>query len=201
MNVPSTTTFMDHVKANPPKTRRQLLGIGLYAPIPVLKDTLSCAFYVPLNAITFGQKPHLSKNARARIDAVQFIISLPMLFTLRALNPHAKYSKNVAPCRKIVQDKWLPFTQESTFTKSTFRKHLIGRIAPIPFALAFAAARITDFAISCILTPVAFLTYGKFETVNNLAISGSKIFGLAYDLYKCTASVFFPGTWSAAVPG
>lgn len=188
-----TGIFLDNYITDSATTRLKYFGGAASTPITALIDTLSLALLVPLNIATLGLNKSISKLTKHQLGATSYITYLPLRYALSTLNPSAPIE--LKPTRNqvttgLVQRQWEELC-DKTNNGSFFERLLMGKIGAIPFALAFTVARITDLALSCILIPTAFLTYGKYATINEAAINAFRPLGLLSDLYKCASALIF----------
>lgn len=114
-------------------------------------------------------------------------------YTIQALNPRASFSNDakissdgVGLTRNFVQlcEKKL-FTACYSKQASKFTKKVIPRLtAPLLF-VAKCISRIVDLALGLLAYSASLLTFGKIDSINNIAYRGLQIPGLISDTFDC----------------
>lgn len=130
------------------------------------------------------------------------LLSDPFVHLLRAVNPTASFRNssviNKSGCG-FVPDLVLPklanASLKSRNSSNFFQRHFISRLTTALMGLAAIVTRVADAVIALPVAAAALLTYGKIDSINNLAYRTLQAPGLIDDLLSSLVRTMNPSTY------
>lgn len=114
-----------------------------------------------------------------------YILSGPFKEILLTINPQAKFKvvENALSglTTGIVNDFVGENFKKLKQSENLFIKHVASRCFRIIMLVALVAARLIDFPIGVVAAPLALLTFGKIQLLNDAAFNGLRVTGIIYD--------------------
>ncbi|MCB1117705.1 MAG: hypothetical protein KDK50_03880, partial [Chlamydiia bacterium] len=169
---------------------------------------------------TLGMHRPTCRFALCHLDSFRIIIAQPYINLLKSINPEVKLTSNTFSnnahtryLQSLVADKYpkigasgdgfiTDFAHESLkdvaryFYNSDgfFKRHIATRLTYVLLAISSVITRIADGIIGVIAAPLSFITFGKVESINNLAYRALQTPGIIGDIFYC--GIKFINPWA-----
>lgn len=171
--------------------------IGVITSVGVL-----CTFGLSNTIYTFHAR-HM-KNSK-------LLLADPFKFLLKTVNPNANFPKRsnpnhsselkINPLISVEGDGFTatstietiqPFLRNSLRSPHFFHRHLTTRLTHIALATCCVAHRIIDAQIALLTAPLALITLGKIDSLNNIAYRSLQTTGIINDLVDFAIKIINP---------
>lgn len=180
------------------------VGYFLSAPLELISSIVDTAIGLLATVeslLALGTEKSCNKIAQNHLISASAIISSPYKFLLRTLNPTATFDECAPVSSKgngLVSHYVINFLKEygrsCTNSPNLFKQHVISRVTYALLAISCLVTRTADGAIGIIAAAFSFITLGKIDTINNIALRGLRFPGIIDDLVFCTVKFINP--WS-----
>jgi len=157
--------------------------------ITSITDVVTGVFGILAEAATLGNNEQLVKGTNVQLKASRFIACGPYLNLLKAINPHAPFTKRRETIGYLAKSFITPtFKMFTTCKKSPrlFHRQISTRLTVALSLVAATVSRVLDAIISLIAAPLSIVTFGKFQRINDIALNALKAPGLIFDLHYST---------------
>ncbi len=208
--------------------KKEILARGGYlllAPLSIvtsLADTIIGVVLGVASIATAGKEKRIYNCTLDHLQSGRKIVVRPYVNFIKALNPEAKFSGSIenmdrmtrlfAEERKdafitgdgdgfitdFVFDKLRSHAQKCYNSNNLVSRHIGARLSYGLLALSCLVTRAVDGLIGVPSAIISCLTFGKIESINNLAYRGLQFPGVIKDLFYCSVKIINP--WAGTSP-
>lgn len=180
-------------------------GFFALAPLSILTtfaDTFIGGVSGTLSLITLGKSRKIYFFSADHLSSSKNIIATPYLNLIRTLNPQARFDSEKGIIKRdgnglitnFVYKKIKKQVSDCYKSSNIFKKHIATRGFFIALGASSVICRVVDGILGGLATPLSFLTFGKFHTINHIAVRGLKAGGMVQDVYYCAVKFINPWT-------
>lgn len=192
------------------------LGLACGSFLAATFDTLAGVSLSLNPLVTIGRFPHAVVQADTCLSSSNHILARPFMHLLKTVNPEAQFTEadKPLPGRSVFKQPRISsegdgFITEPMMTGLRVRarqfyqsnqwlqQHLASRCTYAALGVACVATRGMDACLSVPATAAAFVSGGRYESVNNLAFRALQAPALVKDLFYCARKVINP--WSGVI--
>jgi hypothetical protein len=181
-------------------------GLLFFSGFAALGDTIIGSFAGLGSIATLGMHDGTFLTAMEHLEiGTRSVLAYPYGHLLRTINPNAlpesKRDDNPPYVDKggkdgllahYALDKLKNIARSCYNSENFFKKHVASRLTYVLMAIASVVTRIADFFIGLVAALLSLLTFGKFETINNIAFRALQAPAMLKDLFYCTIKFINP---------
>ena len=139
----------------------------------------------------------ISIFAMNHLDGSRKLMAQPYVNLLNAINPYAKFSKNLENKNVLTSDSVNNFLKKianDCYNSNNFlKRHIASRLTYALHAISSLVTRSVDGIIGLLAATFSILSLGKFKLLNNLAYKGLQAPAVIKDFLYCAIKIINPG--------